>query len=486
MKKRFLLPLALAAMLTLAIFIIARVGAGHPYQVPPGTGDGWATASLQEVGMAEEPITALLQRLDKQQGGGINSLLIVKDGLLVLESYYPGDDITINDGLTFTSKQFDRDTLHCLASASKSVTSIMFGIASDQGSVSDLDERVFDSFPEYADLSGGEKSQLTLRHMLNMTAGFPWDEDTYAYTDERNDLNQMYFSPDPVRYMLEKPLLDPPGEVFRYGSGVTNLLGEILNRKTGKPLAEFAGESLFLPLGITDYQWLAFPEAPEMAVASSLLYLRPRDMAKIGQLMLDGGVWNGRQIVSADWVKESTDESVPLSQELAPVFEETGYGYQWWRGRFKNGATEAIFAGGWGGQFIFILPKLEMVVVLTGSNYTGNYANVLDLVNRYLLGSIYGSDWETPDYGVTLEIPLDAELVPQVHSGPGDSYPTLGELEKGREISVVGWNGELEINDAWLQISPSRWVALEEVMAGAGEGRILDGNLANLPVVEGP
>jgi CubicO group peptidase (beta-lactamase class C family) len=486
MKKRFLLPVVLAVILALVVLILVRVQAAHPYQVPPETEDGWATASLQEVGMAEEPVAALLKKLNEQHGGSINSLLIVKDGLLVLESYYPGDDITIDDGLTFTRKQFDRDTLHCQASVSKSVTSMLFGIASDQGLIFDLNEEVFSSFPEYSDLGGGEKSQLTLVQMLNMTAGFPWDEETYAYTDDRNDLVQMYFSPDPVRFMLERPLIHPPGDTFLYGSGVTNLLGEILNRKTGIPLAEFAGESLFSPLGITDYQWLAFPEAPDMAVASSLLYLRPRDMAKIGQLMLNGGSWKGRQIISAAWVKASTSESVPLSQELAPVFEETGYGYQWWRGRFKNGETDVIFAGGWGGQFIFIIPKFEMVIVLTGSNFSGNYAYVLDVVNRYLLAAIYGSDWETPDYGVTLEIPPEDDRVLYIHSGPGNSYPVKGEVEKGREINIIGWNGKFEINEAWLQIAASQWVALEDVMTGGEEGRIMTGNLANLPVVEEP
>lgn len=486
MKKRSILPLTFVVILALVVFFIIRFRAEHPYQVPRETGDGWVTASLKDVGIAEEPIIALLKRLEQQDGQKINSLLIVKNGMLVLETYYPGEDITMNNGLSFTRKEFNRDTLHCLASVSKSVTSVLFGIASDQGLISDLDEKFFDSFPEYSALSMDGKDRVTVRQMLNMTTGFSWNENTYDYSDERNDLNQMYFSPDPIRYMLEKPLIDAPGEVFLYSSGVTNLLGEILNRKTGIPLAEYAGEQLFSPLGITQYEWLSFPNAPQMAVTSSLLYLRPRDMAKIGQLILNNGIWNGRQIVSEEWIKNSTSESVRLSQDLSPVFRETGYGYQWWRGRFKNGETDVIFAGGWGGQFIFVVPELDMVIVLTGSDYNGNYANVLDIVNRYILAPIYGIDWETPEYGVTLNIPVESDVIIYIHSGPGDTYPIVGELEKGREINVIGWNAKIENNNAWLQISPSKWVALKDVMAKAEEQRIMTGNLANLPVIEAP
>lgn len=485
--KRLILSLAFLVVLTLLIFFIIRFQTEHPYQVPRVTGDGWTTATLKDVGLAEEPIITLLKRLE-QDGQNINSLLIVKNGMLVLETYYPGDDITMDNGLSFTRKKFDRDTLHCMASVSKSITSMLFGIASDQGLISNLDEKMFASFPEYSELTTGEKSDVTLLQMLNMTTGFPWDEDTYAYTDKRNDLVQMYFSFDPIQYMLEKPLINTPGQEFHYNSGVTNLLGEILNRKTGIPLVKYAGETLFSPLGITHYEWYAFPNAPRMAVASSLLYLRPRDMAKIGQLILNDGAWNGKQIISTDWVKDSTSESVQLSHELelSPVFDETGYGYQWWRGRFKNGETDAIFAGGWGGQFIFILPKLDMVIVLTGSNYTGNYANVLDIINRYILAPIYGNDWETPEYGVTLFIPVESDVVINIHNGPGDTYPIVGELEKDREINVVGWNAKMEDNNAWLQISPSKWVALKDVIAKESELRIMTGNLANLPVIDGP
>jgi CubicO group peptidase (beta-lactamase class C family) len=389
LRAGIMIGVALATALIIIVLFIPRFLAKGPYQKPLATGDGWVTASLNEVGMDKKPIFELLSMLAKPEGRTIDSLLVIKDGKLVLETYYPGDDITVTDTLSFTRKDFDRDTLHCLASASKSVTSILFGIAIDQGKITDLDEKMFASFPEYAELSDGGKDEITLRHMLTMTSGIPWDE-SYSFNDARNDLGHMaFFSPDPVRYVLEKRLTSRPGEMWVYNSGTTNLLGEILHRKTGTPLVEYAGDNLFNPLGITSFEWHSFPTSPQMAVASSLLYLKPRDMAKIGQLYLQQGKWNNIQIVSPQWVQESTATSVQLPIDYGHAFQNTGYGYQWWRGKFTNGDTDTIYAAGWGGQFIFIMPEIQTVIVTTGSNYYDSYLNTFDMINRYILGSVY-------------------------------------------------------------------------------------------------
>ena len=451
------------------------------YQVPPATGDGWTTAALSEVGMAQEPINSLLRLLDAGQVPNLNGLVIVKDGKLVLEVYYPGDDITIDRGLSFARKDFDRDTLHCQASVSKSITSLLFGIAVDQGKVGDLNEKMFDSFPEYSEANDAVRGEITLRQMLSMTTGLSWDEG-YPYDDSRNDLNRMYFSLDPVRFMLEKRLDAMPGRAFIYNGGVTNLLGEILNRKTGTPLAEFAGAELFAPLGITSFEWLTFPNAPEMVVASSLLYLRPRDMAKIGQMVLRHGMWDGRQVVSAQWIERSTAEAVQVSRGMGPAIEPSGYGYQWWRGTFASADTQAVFAAGWGGQFIFILPELNTVVVLTGSNYGGSDAAALDLVNRYVLGSILGLPTGAADYGVTLTVPADPGKSVQIRSGPGSDFTVVGQIEAGTVTAVMGRSPQLGPEVMWLLVSPSGWVALKDV---GPEGWIA-GNLADLPVIEAP
>jgi len=191
-------------------------------------------------------------------------------------------------------------------------------------------------------------------------------------------------------------------------------------------------------------------------------------------------MWDGRQVVSAQWIERSTAEAVQVSRGMGPAIETSGYGHQWWRGTFTNANTDAVFAAGWGGQFIFILPELNTVVVLTGSNYGRSDAAVLDLVNRYVLGSILGTPIGSTDYGVTLSIPEDPDRVVQIHSGPGDDYPVVGQLQGGAEIAVLGRNSELGLEAMWLRISASEWVALSDV-----SGWIREGNLADLPVTEG-
>jgi CubicO group peptidase (beta-lactamase class C family) len=376
----------------LAIFVfVPRLLPKGPYQKPINTGDGWETASLSQVGMDKQPIIDMLNLLASQKDNAIQGIVVVKDGKLVLETYYPGSDLSVTDQLSFTQENFGQDTLHCLASATKSVTSILFGIAYDQGKLPDLDEKMFASFPDYADLNSGDRAEITLRQMLTMTSGIPWDESA-SYNDPVNDLGNMaFFAPDPIRYVLAKPLNAKPGEVWQYNSGTTNLLGEIIKRKTGMALPDYAQENLFKPLGITNSKWQAFPTDTQLTAASSLLYLRPRDMAKIGQLYLQLGLWNGAQVVSPQWIQKSTAISVQPSTDLGTDLTITGYGYQWWRGRFANGNTDTFFAAGFGGQFIFIIPTINTVVVTTGSSYQGNYDQFFELINQDILASIYGS-----------------------------------------------------------------------------------------------
>jgi CubicO group peptidase (beta-lactamase class C family) len=367
---------------------VIQMGPKGPYQTPQSTSDGWTTASLSEVGMDEKPIDDLLNLLSQPNEHEINGLLVVKDGKLVFESYYPGNDMLFTDQPAFTMKDFDRDTQHCLASSTKSVTSILFGIAVDRGEISSVDESMFTSFPEYEELNDLVKGKITLRDMLTMTSGLPWDESTYSYSDPRNDIDQLFLSPDPIRYMLERQVVSEPGTAWLYNSGTVNLLGAVLNRKTGTPLAKYAAENLFSRLGITSYQWQSFQHAPDLAITSSLLYLRPRDMAKLGQLFLQQGMWNGKQVVSAQWVKESTDASVKVPIDYGPGFQNTGYGYLWWRGVFTQGNTEVYYSAGYGGQFIFVMPSIHTVVVMTGSNFDHSYNDMFDIVNSYILGSI--------------------------------------------------------------------------------------------------
>lgn len=390
-RQYFLVSVFLFTLIFLSIYFIVGNQGDYSYQVPEKTNDGWVTASLTDVGMDATPLINLMNDLSRRNDHHVHSILVTKNNKLVFEEYFSGEDLDLtNNQLNFVHKDFDLDTLHCQASASKSITSILLGIAIDQGLIQGVQQKMFSFFPEHSDLNDTEKGKITLEHMLTMSTGIPWDE-SYPYTDPRNDLNQMFYSVDPIKFVLEKSVVASPGSLFIYNSGTTNLLGDVVRRSTGLTLTDFAEQYLFAPLGITSFNWIGFPNAPHIAIASSTLYLRPRDMAKIGQLYLQKGVWNGNRIVSENWVTESTLESiqVPPSKNPIPGFIKS-YGYQWWRGTFSNGNTETYFAAGWGGQFIFVIPDIDMVTVITAGDFEGEgYQGFYNLINDYILVAEY-------------------------------------------------------------------------------------------------
>ena len=292
---------------------------GYVCRVPEQADDGWTTASLGEVGIDETRMQTLMNGLSELEDNPIHSIVIVKNGRLVFEEYYSGDDLSVEGGLHTVPMDFGRETLHCVASASKTVTSILVGIAIDQRMIESVDEGLFAFFPEYAHLGGGTKDDITLWHALTMSSGIPWDE-SRSYTDPQNDVAQMYFlCDDPLEYVLGKDLIAPPGEAFIYNSGTTNLLGEVVSRSSGQTLPEFADQYLFTPLGIETLEWTGIPIASDITAAASLLYLRPRDMAKIGQLYLEDGVWEDRRVVSEAWVAESTAAAMSVPSDDAPM-----------------------------------------------------------------------------------------------------------------------------------------------------------------------
>lgn len=364
----------------------------YTYQVPVQTDDGWQTASLEDVDMRTQSMVDFINALSVFPDHWVHGVVVIKDGKLVFEEYFQGKDLDLRDldgNLIYQTKDFDRDTLHCAASVSKSITSVLLGIAIDQGFVAGTDETLFSYFPDYEYFNDETKSLITLEQMLSMGSGLPWTE-AYNYDDPRNDLTSMISSEDPIAYVLSKSQVAEPGTNFIYNSGTTNLLGEIIRRTSGMTLAAFAEQYLFTPLDIDSYEWYPFPKMPQMTIASSTLYLRPRDMAKIGQLYLGGGVWNGSRIVSEDWVSQSTKQAIGMSADESPIPSlNPAYGYQWWLGTFSTGETATYFAAGFGGQFIFVLPEPEMVVVFTAGGFEErNYDALLQIMNQYILPAV--------------------------------------------------------------------------------------------------
>jgi len=361
-------------------------------RVPVQAGDDWEVASLAAVGMEAGPIDKLI-RLLRTQEHEYHSLLVVKDGKLVVEEYFDGQDADLT-GYEFGLKplmKFDRDTPHFQASVTKSITSILVGIAIDKGFLQGVDERMFSFFPEYVDLKTDDNDELTVAHMLIMGTGIPWDE-SYPYTDPRNDLTRMWHHAEPIRVVLEKPVVAEPGTRLLYNSGTTNLLGDIVRKQTGMSLVEFAERHLFAPLGISSYEWVGFEHDPEMAFASSGLYLRPRDMAKIGQLYLQEGIWNGERIVSQEWVRKSVERAISIPASARGADHASGYGYQWWLEEYRSGEIEAYSARGHGLQFIVVLPDLNMAVVFTGGAWSTSPFNASikynQMIEDYILPAV--------------------------------------------------------------------------------------------------
>jgi CubicO group peptidase (beta-lactamase class C family) len=348
--------------------------------VPQFLDDGWNVASMDEVGLDTLPIINMLKEIDRWKENLINGILIVKDEKLVFEKYYQGHVFNFEiPGLTKDIIEYKPETLHFLASQSKSVTSLLFGIALDRGLIHSTDDSITSYFsPEYTVLIRDGKEAITIKHLLTMSSGLPWNEEHTS----TSDIYRLFRENDPIYYLLSQQLEAAPGQKFHYNSGGTNLLGEIIRRATGQNLRQFAMTNLFTPLDINNFEWKTI--SGEHIFASGGLFLTPRDLAKIGQLCLNMGEWNGSAIISKKWLEESTRSWIyPTELGIG-----NGYGYQWWLNDFNvNGKhIHSYFAAGWGEQLMFIVPEENMIVLFFGEYYDHSpQISIHLLMNQYIL-----------------------------------------------------------------------------------------------------
>ncbi|MBK6007645.1 serine hydrolase [Ramlibacter ginsenosidimutans] len=330
--------------------------------VPQAGVDGWPVVFPDEDTFIDR--AALCRMADGlvASGANIHAVLVAHRGKLVFERYFTGLDEVPGYifGERIANVTFDAATLHNVKSVSKSVASLALGIAIDQGLVRSIDEPVFSFFPEFSDLRTPQKDRILLRHALDMTMGLQWIEATPA-TGDANDEVRMHLSPDPCRYVLGLPVVTPPGQAFHYNTGALALVSAVVRKAVGRPLDEFARANLFEPLGISSAKWNRVGGDTD---AGGGLRLRPRDMARIGQLVLAGGRWNGRQVVSRSWIDASTAANIQATDDQL-------YGYLWWLGRARANrrVIQWIGALGRGGQSIRIVPELDLVVVVTAGYY---------------------------------------------------------------------------------------------------------------------
>jgi len=214
----------------------------------------------------------------------IHSIIIAKNSKLVFEEYFPGDKFNLRQYTGETG--FDREYTHNLCSATKSFDSACIGIAIDKGFIQSVNQAIYNFFPEHTDLFQNDpiKQTITLKHLLTMSSGIEWDDETYYYNDPRNDIYQLFTVSDPIRFILSKDIIETQGTVYAYRNCNTNLLGEIVRRASGQRLDAFAENYLFSKLGITELEWQMLHN--NIVFCSGDLRFRPRDMAKFGQLFL--------------------------------------------------------------------------------------------------------------------------------------------------------------------------------------------------------
>jgi CubicO group peptidase (beta-lactamase class C family) len=298
----------------------------------------WATSSPEEQGMSSERLARLVEF-----GGSNNmdSLLVTRHGRIVLEATYA---------------PFRAGLKHRINSSTKAVVSTLVAMAMRDGRLDSTDRRVMEFFADrtIANLDDAKKA-ITIRHLLDMTSGLEWTE---GLDGVPRSFFAMERSPDWQQYVLDRPMATAPGTTFYYDSGNSHLLSAILTKVTGKSALDYAREVLFGPLGIEDVLWRGDPQG--ISGGGAGLYMHPRDMAKIGYLWLRGGVWEGKQILPASWIENVRKADVDMREAWA---KELRYGSQFW----VMPGRDAYMAVGYDRQLIIVMPKLDIVAVMTGA-----------------------------------------------------------------------------------------------------------------------
>jgi CubicO group peptidase (beta-lactamase class C family) len=287
----------------------------------------WIVSTPGDVGIDGEALEVGAAEL--AQSPALLSLLVVRDGALVFERYYHGSDASHSNNIH---------------SASKSILTTLLGIALADGTIASLDAPLANYLPDYI-AAGSDKAAITLRHVATMSSGLEWTEDDTEYSIESSD--------DWVGAILEQPMTGTPGD-FNYSSGMSHVLSAVLTRATGTSTCTYAHDKLLGPLGITAEHWGRDPSG--VFSGGYNLYMTARELARFGLLFLRDGEWEGRQLVPRSWVQEAIQPQLPAEDGY-------DYGYYWW---LLGGSPEDVaIAWGFGGQFVYLVPSLDLMVVMT-------------------------------------------------------------------------------------------------------------------------
>lgn len=388
--------------------------------------DGWRTSTPEQQGIDSELLARMIQCI-QDQDLNLHSILIVRNGYVVTDVYI---------------HPFTQGSKHNIHSCAKSIISALVGIAIDKGYIESVDQPVLDLFPERSVAHiDSNKQAMTLEHALTMATGLECqDSGSYQY----RGFSQMTQSQDWAQFMLDLPMAEDPGTRFEYCNGASLLLSAIIQETTGVSALALAEEHLFGPLGISDVDWLSSPQG--VTLGYGRLWMSPSDMAKIGHLYLNKGVWDGHQVVSSEWVELSTRRHISTSGG-------DGYGYQWWVD--DSGMYEAQ---GYAGQRIIVLPEKDMVVVFT-AGLREQELDDLDTLVDYFIVPAADSSVPRPENSeglALLESRIQALANPEPEPVP--PLPETAQSVSGRryvlEDNILGWQSfSLEFQEQEAVIS---------------------------------
>jgi len=387
----------------IAALLLALAATPSQAQAPWPTA-GWPTATPQAVGLERAVLDSLDAEIRAGRYGNVDRMLVIRRGRIAWDRGYRhdydsiyGDSARTRGALNahdvgspynyfnpWWHPTYRRGDLHSLQSVTKTITSVVIGAAVTRGEFPSLDTPVL-AFFDTARVRNldDRKRRLTIRHLLTMTAGLDWHEEL-PYDDPRNTCSEMEASYDWVGLVIDRPMAAEPGAVFNYNSGATQLLAHVFRRATGTDIEEYAARHLFAPLGIARWHWKRTPAG--LADTEGGLYLEARDLAKIWYLALRGGTWDGRVILSPEWVRQSVTPAIRVGAEPnAP-----SYGFAWWLFPDPRDGARVVWAGsGFGGQFPVAWPDDDLVVVFNGWNILPGAPNLpLGRTLRRLAGAI--------------------------------------------------------------------------------------------------
>lgn len=396
---------------------------------------GWQTTTPQAVGLNAAVLDSIHMEIGAGRYGYVDRMLVIRRGMVAYDKSYQhdydrvyGDSARVRGALNahdLTSPYnyfnawwhpyYQRGDLHSLQSVTKTITSIVLGAAVTRGEFPSIDTPVLSFFDTTKVANIDErKRRMTVRHLLTMTSGLEWNE-SLPYIDPRNTAVAMEASYDWVKYAIDQRMREEPGARFDYNSGATQLLAHIFRRATQADIEEYAARHLFAPLGIDRWFWKRTPAG--VVDTEGGLYLEARDLAKIWLLFMRDGQWDGRRVLTPEWVRSSVAPAV----EVAPAPNAPKYGLKWWLYPHPTDPSRFVWSGsGFGGQVPMALPDLDLIVVFYGWNILPNRPS---LARTAVLGRIVRSIQNsgtaaTPSQSVQYRSPAGVEYRSQPDTGP--------------------------------------------------------------------